>query len=231
MPTVNDLISHHTSHTMENGASSSNHGLHDNVEGSDFNGHEEGGFLEASLRNVVGNVFNIAVDGTSHEPDEFSDDAITQASSPYFLADSFLRKSDYSDTGTSTKATSMCSSGNLVNFSIIDSTLREGEQFATAYFDTAQKLKTAQALEEFGVEYIEVTSPAASDQSKADCEAICKLGLKAKILCHIRCNMEDARIAVQQASMESICALALLTTLWNIPTERTWPILLQKSRR
>ena len=30
-----------------------------------------------------------------------------------------------------------------------------------------------------------------------DCEAICKLGLKAKILTHIRCHMDDARIAVE----------------------------------
>ena len=34
------------------------------------------------------------------------------------------------------------------------------------------------ALDEFGVDYIELTSPAASEQSRRDCEAICKLGLK-----------------------------------------------------
>ncbi len=32
------------------------------------------------------------------------------------------------------------------------------------------------------MDYIELTSPAASEQSRKDCEAICKLGLKAKIL-------------------------------------------------
>ena len=37
----------------------------------------------------------------------------------------------------------------------------------------------------------------ASEQSRKDCEAICKLGLKAKILTHIRCHMDDARIAVE----------------------------------
>ena len=52
-------------------------------------------------------------------------------------------------------------------------------------------------MDAFGVEYIELTSTAASEQSRLDCEAICKLGLKAKILTHIRCNMEDARIAVE----------------------------------
>lgn len=33
-------------------------------------------------------------------------------------------------------------------------------------------------LDDFGVDYIELTSPAASEQSRQDCEAICKLGLK-----------------------------------------------------
>jgi hypothetical protein len=42
-----------------------------------------------------------------------------------------------------------------------------------------------------------LTSPAASEQSRQDCEAICKLGLKAKILTHVRCHMDDARIAVE----------------------------------
>ncbi|KAF2460435.1 HMGL-like-domain-containing protein [Lineolata rhizophorae] len=52
-------------------------------------------------------------------------------------------------------------------------------------------------LDEFGVDYIELTSPAASEQSRKDCEAICKLGLKAKILTHVRCHMDDAKLAVE----------------------------------
>ncbi|KNC97064.1 homocitrate synthase, mitochondrial [Spizellomyces punctatus DAOM BR117] len=83
------------------------------------------------------------------------------------------------------------------NFSIIESTLREGEQFANAFFDTETKIAIAKALDDFGVEYIELTSPAASEQSRQDCEAIAKLGLKAKILTHVRCHMDDARIAVE----------------------------------
>ncbi|KAI9820078.1 MAG: Saccharopine dehydrogenase [Phylliscum demangeonii] len=86
---------------------------------------------------------------------------------------------------------------NVSRFKIIESTLREGEQFANAFFDTATKIAIAKALDDFGVDYIELTSPAASDQSRKDCEAICKLGLKAKILTHIRCHMDDARIAVE----------------------------------
>ena len=67
-------------------------------------------------------------------------------------------------------------------FKIIESTLREGEQFANAFFDTETKIAIAKALDEFGVDYIELTSPAASEQSRLDVEAITKLGLKAKVL-------------------------------------------------
>lgn len=86
---------------------------------------------------------------------------------------------------------------NVSRFKIIESTLREGEQFANAYFDTETKIKIAKALDAFGVDYIELTSPAASEQSRRDCEAICKLGLKAKILTHVRCDMRDAKLAVE----------------------------------
>ncbi|OUM55022.1 hypothetical protein BVG19_g4497 [[Candida] boidinii] len=86
---------------------------------------------------------------------------------------------------------------NVRSFQLIESTLREGEQFANAFFTTEKKIEIAKALDDFGVDYIELTSPVASEQSRKDCEAICKLGLKAKILTHIRCHMDDARIAVE----------------------------------
>ncbi|MCJ1455321.1 Saccharopine dehydrogenase [Mycoblastus sanguinarius] len=86
---------------------------------------------------------------------------------------------------------------NVGRFKIIESTLREGEQFANAYFDTETKIEIARALDSFGVDYIELTNPAASEQSRLDCEAICRLNLNAKILTHTRCTMADARIAVE----------------------------------
>ncbi len=82
------------------------------------------------------------------------------------------------------------------NFSLIESTLREGEQFSTATFDLEHKLRIAHLLDEFGVEMIEMTSPLASPQSEADIRALTKAGLKARILTHIRCNKEDARVAL-----------------------------------
>ncbi|RBR13538.1 hypothetical protein FVER53590_08487 [Fusarium verticillioides] len=101
---------------------------------------------------------------------------------------------------TSNNATNPYSSvndllSNVRNFKIIESTLREGEQFANSYFSTETKIKIAKMLDEFGVDYIELTNPAASPQSRDDCAAICKLGLKAKVLTHTRCTMEDAKLA------------------------------------
>jgi homocitrate synthase len=85
----------------------------------------------------------------------------------------------------------------LDSFSIIESTLREGEQFVGANFSTDDKVQIAKALDEFGVEYIEVTSPAASPQSFEDCKTIAGLGLKAKVLTHTRCTIPDAKLALQ----------------------------------
>jgi homocitrate synthase len=80
---------------------------------------------------------------------------------------------------------------------LIDSTLREGEQFAGARFSSAQRLAIAEALDAFGVEFIELTSPAASPQSARDLETIARRGLRARILTHVRCHPDDARRAVE----------------------------------
>lgn len=85
---------------------------------------------------------------------------------------------------------------SLEKFSIIESTLREGEQFVNAFFSTAEKVQIATLLDAFGVEYLELTSPLASPESYKDCVTIAKLGLHAKILTHTRCALEDAKRAV-----------------------------------
>jgi homocitrate synthase len=76
---------------------------------------------------------------------------------------------------------------------LIDSTLREGEQFAKAAFGPDDKLEIARALDAFGVEYIELTSPAASPQSMRDAQRIVKLGTSAKVITHSRCVVDDVR--------------------------------------
>ena len=83
------------------------------------------------------------------------------------------------------------------SYAIIDTTLREGEQFASASFSTQQKIEIARQLDAFGVEYLELTSPCASQQSFDDCRTIAGLGLRAKILTHTRCHMDDVARAVE----------------------------------
>ncbi len=85
---------------------------------------------------------------------------------------------------------------SLDQFAIIESTLREGEQFANAFFTSDEKVEIARLLDAFGVEYLELTSPAASPQSRDDCARIARLGLNAKLLTHVRCHMDDAKLAI-----------------------------------
>lgn len=80
---------------------------------------------------------------------------------------------------------------------LVETTLREGEQFATARFTSAERLAIAEALDMFGVEYIELTSPAASPQSARDLATIAGRGLRARVLTHVRCNLDDARQAIE----------------------------------
>ncbi len=82
-------------------------------------------------------------------------------------------------------------------WSIIDSTLREGEQFAKGNFSLADKIEIAKALDAFGVEFIEVTTPIATPESRKTAETLSSLGLKAKVITHTRCHMADARVAIE----------------------------------
>ncbi len=79
----------------------------------------------------------------------------------------------------------------IPRMAIVDSTLREGEQFAGAHFSTEQKLELVASLDAFGVEYIEMTSPAASPQSAADLRMAVAARPRARILTHTRCRIDD----------------------------------------
>lgn len=79
---------------------------------------------------------------------------------------------------------------------LIDTTLREGEQCEKANFRTQDKLEIARALDEFGVQYVEVTNPAASPQSQRDAVQLARLPLSAKVITHTRCVVDDVRAAI-----------------------------------
>ena len=81
-------------------------------------------------------------------------------------------------------------------FNFIDSTLREGEQFRGAHFTIADKREIAQLLDQFGVEYMELSTPVASPQSADAIRALADMPRGFKLLTHIRANLDDARLAV-----------------------------------
>jgi homocitrate synthase len=81
--------------------------------------------------------------------------------------------------------------------SILDSTLREGEQFVSSYFTLEQRLEIARLLDRVGVTFIEVPTPVASQETRQAIEEICKLNLRAHILTHVRCAEADVEAALE----------------------------------
>ncbi|XOB98066.1 homocitrate synthase [Deinococcota bacterium DY0809b] len=82
-------------------------------------------------------------------------------------------------------------------WAIIDSTLREGEQFERAHFSTDDKVEIAGALDAFGIEYLEVTTPVASPQSARDARVVAGLGLSTKVITHIQTRKDAAEAALE----------------------------------
>jgi homocitrate synthase len=115
-------------------------------------------------------------------------------------------------------------------FSFVETTLREGEQFFSAHFTSEQRKTIAQALDAFGVEYLELTSPAASPQSARDLEIIAGLGLKAKILTHTRCHLNDVRLAVENGAQGVNVLFATSEQLRHVSHGRTLEELIEQAQ-
>lgn len=81
-------------------------------------------------------------------------------------------------------------------FNFIDSTLREGEQFRGAHFTLDDKREIARLLDQFGVEYMELSTPVASPQSADAIRALADMPRRFRLLTHIRANLDDAKLAV-----------------------------------
>ncbi len=79
---------------------------------------------------------------------------------------------------------------------ILDSTLREGEQFTGACFTLEQRLTIARLLDAIGVAFIEVPSPIASPETQEAVQAICNLNLRSRIVAHVRCVEADVQAAL-----------------------------------
>jgi homocitrate synthase len=82
------------------------------------------------------------------------------------------------------------------SLAILDSTLREGEQFTSAFFDLEQRLKIARLLDAIGVTFIEVPSPVVSSETQRTVHTLCELGLRARVVAHVRCVEADVQAAL-----------------------------------
>lgn len=82
------------------------------------------------------------------------------------------------------------------SLAILDSTLREGEQFVGSFFTLEQRLQIARLLDSVGVTFIEVPSPIASPETRKAIQSICELNLRARVVAHVRCVEEDVQAAL-----------------------------------
>ncbi len=82
------------------------------------------------------------------------------------------------------------------SLAVLDSTLREGEQFSGAYFSLEQRLEIARLLDAVGVSFIEVPSPIASPETCQAVTEICQLPLRSRVVAHVRCAQADVEAAL-----------------------------------
>lgn len=80
---------------------------------------------------------------------------------------------------------------------LLDTTLREGEQFAGAYFTAEQRRSIVSLLDAVGVPMIEVPSPIASPETRQAVQDLCALGTRARIVAHVRCAEVDVQAALE----------------------------------
>ena len=80
--------------------------------------------------------------------------------------------------------------------SVLDSTLREGEQHPGVSFTNKQRIQIAWMLDYFGVDQIEISPVVSSDHAEAT-KTIIKQGLKADIVAHGRALTEDIDVSLK----------------------------------
>jgi len=84
----------------------------------------------------------------------------------------------------------------MKSFSILDSTLREGEQYEGAFFTLEQRVTIARLLDALGVTLIEVPSPISSSSARQTAQVLYESGLNARIVAHVRCVEADVQAAL-----------------------------------
>jgi isopropylmalate/homocitrate/citramalate synthase len=81
------------------------------------------------------------------------------------------------------------------NVIVVDCTLRESDQYAGVALTKEDKVRFARALDEVGVQQIEIGMPAITPEERETAEAIVNMGLNAKLTALCRARKEDIDIA------------------------------------
>jgi len=83
-----------------------------------------------------------------------------------------------------------------MKIALLDSTIREGEQSPNVSFSVEQKIEIVKALDDFGVEFIEIGHPTVSPDIREAVSQIASMETRAEKLIHGRANRSDIDDAV-----------------------------------
>src|ERR1700753_4607 len=112
---------------------------------------------------------------------------------------------------------------------IHDATLRDGEQTPGIVFSIADKIATAEKLDEIGVDRIEAGMPAVSEQDFQAIKEISKLGLKSKIYTFARAMNADIDKALECGCHGVIIEIPIGYPKLKYQFKWTWEDVLKKS--
>ncbi len=113
---------------------------------------------------------------------------------------------------------------------VLDSTLREGEQFAQAHFTQPDRVRLALALDAFGVDELELPSPTVSPAVAAEVAEISQLGLRARVRVHVRCHPADIEAALAVGANELNLFMGTSPALVSDSLHQPWPQLARRIR-
>lgn len=108
---------------------------------------------------------------------------------------------------------------------LLDSTLREGEQSPGVNFSPDRRLEIAVALDDFGVDFIEVGHPAVSEDVSEGIRLISEQGLRANLLAHSRALRKDIDLILDL----DIGWIGIFFCLSNACLQRRFGITLEKA--
>ena len=98
--------------------------------------------------------------------------------------------------------------GDCGAYYIIDSTLREGQQNSICNFTLNQKKQFLILLNDFGIEYAELTNPYASNIAFSEFQELLdfkkQMGLSIKLIAHIRNNIKDIECVLKLQNVDGV---------------------------